>query len=542
MLGPDPPRSDVIVVGSGPSGISVAEPLLEAGLRVTLLDGGGQREDEGLPGAYHDARRTEDSQWRTFLGPRLEALRPAGPPSPKFRTPAGRSMIEGFSKSTPVLADGFVHAGSLASGGFSTLWGAGLSVYDDLDLADFPLSVDDLEPSYHRIAERMGVSGFEDDDLATGLDARITSQPPTALCGNARVLLERYATRRPQESTFALGRSRVAVLTEARGDREACGLCDACLWGCRHGSVWHAGFELDRLRQQPGLDYRPGTIVLRIERDRHGYRLVSQEQGRSGAPEAVTLRTRRLVLAAGTLASTRLVLDLGARFGEPLPLTCSPTAGFALCMPERLGAALSTRDFSMAQLSFTTHIDAERCGGNLFPASGLPSAAFIQRMPLSRPAAVALSRRIQSSLLLGNVFLPGAHDSHRIHLAPSPDGASVLVLQAATGQRTRELMRETRNRLRRAFLGLGALMLPGSFTVSLPGSDLRHAGTLPMRREPGPFEVDPAGELHGHPGLHVVDLSIFPNMGAKHPTFTLMANADRIGRIVARRAAREAVP
>ena len=71
------------------------------------------------------------------------------------------------------------------------------------------------------------------------------------------------------------------------------------------------------------------------------------------------------------------------------------------------------------------------------------------------------------------------------------------------------------------------------FASAEPGSDLRYAGTFPMRREPGPGEVDPAGELHGHAGLYIVDLSIFPAMGAKHPTLTLMANADRIGRRIA---------
>jgi choline dehydrogenase-like flavoprotein len=56
-----------------------------------------------------------------------------------------------------------------------------------------------------------------------------------------------------------------------------------------------------------------------------------------------------------------------------------------------------------------------------------------------------------------------------------------------------------------------------------------------MRASPGPGKVDVRGELHGSTGLHIVDLSVFPAMPAKHQTLTLMANADRIGGLVAER-------
>jgi choline dehydrogenase-like flavoprotein len=56
-----------------------------------------------------------------------------------------------------------------------------------------------------------------------------------------------------------------------------------------------------------------------------------------------------------------------------------------------------------------------------------------------------------------------------------------------------------------------------------------------MRARPGRGEVDRAGELYGAPGLHVVDLASFPAMPAKQHTLTMMANADRVGRIIAGR-------
>ena len=116
--------ADAIVVGSGPSGVSVALPMLQAGMRVVLLDGGRER-DAALPrGAYHDLRRSSSDQWRTFLGRELEALRAAGPPSPKFAAPGARFAFDGFARSQRVVGRQFAVIGSLARGGLSNIWGA----------------------------------------------------------------------------------------------------------------------------------------------------------------------------------------------------------------------------------------------------------------------------------------------------------------------------------------------------------------------------------------------------------------------------------
>jgi len=519
--------ADAIVIGSGPSGLSVIPPLLESGLRLIVLDGGRVRDDRLVPQlAYHDQRRGDPEQWRQFLGPDLESLRPSGPPSPKFRSPSARFAFEGFDSGLGIEGRRFAVAGSLARGGFSTIWGAGLGLYDAEDLEEFPVSVVDLAPSYRELAGRMGVSGFGDDDLATELDAGIPVQEPMRLAENARRLLSRYRRRRDavHGDGVRIGRPRIAVLTESVGDRRACALCDACLWGCRHGSIWSASHDLNRIVSHPRLDHRPGTIVERIETSDSGYRVIA-----GGS----SWTARRLILAAGTLATTRLLLGLLGRYEEDVPLLCSPTAAFALCMPGRIGAAISTRDYSMAQLSYTVRTATDRCYGNLFPASGIPGAFLVEGMPLTRPGAIALSRLLQPAMLVGNCFLPGGRDRHRVRLERRSDDSSRLVVEGEPDPNLGRRLREVRRRLRRAFGRLGAFLLPSSFRAAEAGSDLRYAGTFPMRREPGPGEVDLAGELHGHAGLHIVDLSIFPAMGAKHPTFTLMANADRIGRRIA---------
>jgi choline dehydrogenase-like flavoprotein len=528
-------EADVIVVGSGPSGISAVLPMLEAGMRVLLLDGGKERPADLVPpGAYHDIRRSDPEQWRVFLGPDLEALRREGPPSPKFDAPASRFAFEDLSREQRIEGRGFAAIGSLARGGMSNIWGAGISAWDEQDLAGFPLTLADLAPSYERVARRAGVTGFVEDDLRGPLDGRLPSLPPLDLSANARRVYDRYARNRGGVTALGvrIGRPRIAVLSREHGGRGACKLCDMCIWGCRENAIYSAAFDLAAIETHEALDYRPGSVVETIDRCAAGYRLAVR---RGGVPSE--LRCARVVLAAGGLVTARLVLELEGRFGDPVPVVGVPGMGFALLLPERLGGAVATREFSMGQLSFAVEGDGpgDEAYGSLFPASGVPAWLTIERMPLTRPGAVKLFRLLQPALLLGNCFLPGRYSRDTARLERDAAGRAVLIVRGGTSPDLAPRLARIRRQLARAFLRLGVVAIPGSFSAIGPGEAIRYSGMFPMRARPGAGEVDPLGELHGAPGLHLADLAIFPAMPAKHHTLTLMANADRIGRGIAER-------
>jgi choline dehydrogenase-like flavoprotein len=530
---------DAIVVGSGPSGVSVALPLLEAGMRVLLLDGGRQRDAELPDGAYHDIRRDSSAQWRTFLGRDLEALRAVGPPSPKFSAPGARYAFEGFARSQRIEGDRIAVIGSLARGGLSNIWGAGIASYGDEELEAFPVTAAELLPSYERVARRIGVTGFGDDDLDSGLDSRIPSLAPIRLSENANRLIRRYERQRAAIRALGIrvGRPRTAVLTEPRGGRGACAFCDMCLWGCKENAIYSAAHDLRTLQGFDGLDYRPGMLARSIGEVGEGFRVTVGNDEDAGQP--ATLTCRRLVLAAGALATTRLVLEMQGRFDESVPVLGAPGIGFALCLPERIGGTVSTREFSMGQLSFIAEGHPQRLAdeayGTLFPASGIPGSFVIDRMPLTRPGAIRLFRFLQPALLLGNCFLPGRYSRNTARLERDDQGGSRLVVRGGVSDDLPRRIDRLKRQITRAFRRLGALAIPSSFSPIGPGEEIRYSGTFPMSRTPGPGEVDSCGELHGRPGLHLVDLSIFPSMPAKHHTLTMMANADRIGHVMVER-------
>ena len=94
-------------------------------------------------------------------------------------------------------------------------------------------------------------------------------------------------------------------------------------------------------------------------------------------------------------------------------------------------------------------------------------------------------------------------------------------------------MKSTSRSLAVHFGKLDGYVLPGGVRVSEPGPDINCAGTLPMRVDAKDHSDNPYtnsfGCLLGSDGLYVVDGAVLKQVVAKIPTFSIMANRDRIG-------------
>lgn len=520
MTQPPTADFDVVIVGSGPSGVSAAFPLLKAGLKVLMVDGGQVSDLKPPRGAFLDQRSRDAAQWRWMIGRDFYALRQAQAVSPKLRVPTHAAIFDGFASENRIVADHFVSLGSLAAGGLSNAWGCGVACLTAAELAAFPVDPRDMQASYATVSQRIGVSGGRNDDLSElfGLDA--WSQPAVPMDQLQSALLARYGVRRDvlRREGFRLGRSRVAVLTEAMADRHACDLSGTCLWGCERDALYSALHDLQRLRREPGFHYRPGFKVEHV-RALDGA-VAIEGKGR--------VLARRVLLAAGTLASTRLALR-AIDHREPIAMQSCPTAAFLLWHPRFLGRRHQPA-FGLGQLSFSLDLASGIEGfGSLFNASGIPVSEFARHLPLGKRYGVDVLSVLLSSCTIGNVFLPGALTDASLRL----DGEDQLIVHGAYRDTVGDIMRRAQRLLARSFRRLGALLVPTSFTLGAPGSDLHYAASMPMRQVPKRGETNPWGELEGASGIHLIDGASLSALPAKSHTLTIMANADRIGRHIA---------
>lgn len=512
---------ETIIVGAGPAGTSAALALAARGRPVRLLDAG--RATVGLPpaGDYFDLRFDDPEQWRWQLGRRFEALAAGGASSPKLRVPGLQGIFAGFAQGNRIRGEnGFRVVGALAAGGLSNAWGCGVATFRGDELG--PLDAEQrraLQAAYARAALRMGLSGSEDDQLRQDFGLDEWAAPALPMDALHRSLWRHRG--RLRDSDFRLGRARVAVLGQPQGGRRACDLSGMCLWGCARGATWSAAIDVAALKRMDGVAIESGVLVERLHREGDSWSLDCKVDG----VESRQYRTRRVLLAAGTLASTRLVLQALPSPPPEIRLLSNPMAAFLLLLPGALGRGRE-RAFGLAQLSFVLdQIEGAEAGfGNLFSTGGIPVADFLEYLPLTRRAGLPLLRGLLPATVVGNVFLPGSLSAHRVQL----DAAGSLCIRGGHADSAPVAMAAARSRLAAGFRRMGAWMLPGSFVPGEPGADLHYAGTLPMREQPRAWECSTSGEVAGLPGVFVLDGAVLPMLPAKAHTLTIMANADRI--------------
>ena len=446
--------------------------------------------------------------------------------SPKLRVPLYASTFAGFEAGNHVSGKDFVTIGSLAKGGLSNAWGCGLARLSARDMAAYPFLVSDLEASIATISQRIGISGGTNDDLSEYFGLDEYSQPPISLDVLHTNLLQHYLKHRQKinKHGMKLGRSRVAVLSQDMASREHCHLSGNCLWGCKWHSTYSSNDELPQLRRHNNFSERSGFVVDGLTQY-DGYWGVEGDSRLSGRQ---TLTAHQVILAAGTLATTRLVLKT-LKYKHPVSMQSCPTAAFLLWLPRRLGLQRAP-GFGLGQLSFVLDLANNITAfGSTFATTGITMSEFARYLPLSRRYAIDLLRGLLSTCVVGNLFLPGQFTQAEVQLREDMS----LCVSGAYHADVDSLMKASAKVLRKAYRHMGAILLPGSFRIGRPGSDIHYAATLPMRASPRIGETSKFGEVKGLDGVYVVDGACLPTLSEKSHTLTLMANADRIGRQLA---------
>jgi choline dehydrogenase-like flavoprotein len=518
----EPDRPDVIVIGSGPAGVSVTWPMVKAGLKVVMVDAGsGDAPFSNLPAGDIGQFRRDPSSWRARYGDDLSLIAITGDYSPKLMTPLARALMGEFANSNGLITKNFTAIGGLGSGGLSNIWGALVTIFEDSELDDYPINRQDLLPSYAAVIERIGISN---GGALAGV--RVEEGPPMVRA--AEKVLTRHR-KLPVSFDFTLERASNAVLMTARDGREACSQCGLCLWGCHAKSIYNSSFELAALRRFGNFDFQPGLRVRRLRME-GAFHAVDAEV----AEMTRTLSAPRIILAAGTIASTSLAVRRLGLHGHAIRILTNPAAAMTFIIPELFASPLPNRSFSLGQLTYQMPLAS---GGSLFGviygADTLSLDILANRLPLSRPVALRLSRSLAPALLLATCYLPGRFSANRLY-ASGPDHAPRIVIDGSHSRETRRTIVDAGKRLRSRMLHRGAIALPGSLTLLAPGADGHYAGTFPMGGK-GPFGCSVDGELNCCEGIHVVDGAALTSLPAKHCTLTIMANADRIGRGIAER-------
>jgi len=202
-----------------------------------------------------------------------------------------------------------------------------------------------------------------------------------------------------------------------------------------------------------------------------------------------------------------------------------------------LGREPRDRRYSLGQLTAIVRLPGRILQAQVFSYRSLLTFKLMKELPLGYRESLRLLR-----LLVPNFAILGIHHEDR----PSPGKRCVLRRGEGGGRDRLEIEyrpteEETRTNIAderivlRFFRRLGCIplrtMRPGH------GASLHYAGTFPITAEDRDLTCDRESRLRGTRAVHLADGSIFPWIPPKGLTFNLMANADRVGSLLAERLA-----
>jgi choline dehydrogenase-like flavoprotein len=299
------PVYDAVIVGSGAAGGTAAWVLVQAGLRVAMLETGPLRKHL-VDFLYHEPFPYE----KPYRG-----LRDQIEETEAF---IQQYKIEGPTKDEPYTTPekmpyNWYRARNV--GGRTMFWGRFANRFNEDDFLgysrdghgkDWPITYQEIAPYYNTVEKFMGVCGAKENH--PDLPDSDNFLPPVAYkCSDVAI---KKAAEKVGIRTI---RVRRAMLTRPHNGYAPCHYCNGCQYGCESHSFYNSAFR----QVVPLIEKYPKTFNLITNAMAHKVNLNAKglASGVSyidkGTGKEREIKANIVVVACGTLESTRLLLLSG---------------------------------------------------------------------------------------------------------------------------------------------------------------------------------------------------------------------------------------
>ena len=533
---------DVIIVGAGAGGGTVAAHVAEAGHSVLLLE-------RGAHVGVHDVPRDHLRNHVSERYPNLLTPPPGSHP---------RVVEDGNGSWQTVEPPAMGHNNiANAVGGGTLVWGMQAWRMHPLDfamathygvppessLADWPITYSDLEPYYSQAEWELGVAGDDRSEYAP----RTRPYPMRPLPKTSTDGLLETGARHLGITVQAVP---LALNSEPAGGRPACIRCTECIgFTCPVDAKNGAhNTMVPRALASGAATLVSDAQALAISTDMHG-RVNGVEYAVRAAPGRATRERafgRAIVLAAGAIETARLLLlsasshhphGLGndsGHVGRHLQGHTYPVA-FGLMAPgsvdKKSGPGPSTATIDYAP-------DNPGVIGGAMIANDFirtPIGFWSTSLPPGTPRWGAANKRAMRELFHRVLELRAPvqeipSPNSRVELDPEVRDDLGVPVARISGQLHPETVRTAALIEQRAAEWLqaaGAERVWSKAPLTRVAVAHHQAGTARMSQTPQGGVTDPTGGVHGHPNLFVADASVHVTNGGFNPALTVFALAIR---------------
>jgi choline dehydrogenase-like flavoprotein len=567
-------KSSVIIVGSGAGGSVAAWALRKAGHPVLILEKGQNLlPGLGTRGPIGSLFSNDEVKERRYFENQDPILEPrTSRTQAEARRGVQRSFVGDVNDLPTVVGGGTVHWDAKVP----RFWRQdfkGRSLYGSVpgaNVADWPLTYEELEPFYDDVEERLGVQGdvhrMPLHTLAQAPRRHQFRMPPNPPMYGGTLLAEGARRRGHHAYPFPM-----AVHSVPHNGLPACNSCGFCSgFGCPINARGGAAISFLHEALLRGAELRTRCTVHRVDVTRNGRRArgVSyidadgRRQTERGdivilAPSAIET-ARLLLLSAGpkhphglgnrsgqvgrNLMFHYFTLGIGL-FSEKVHAWRGPSTTFTI---DDFVGPVKGRAARGAGLPYLKGGICEVGGGVLLLEeaklyTGLPNGHGTLLKQLLR--GLALRDHIAGMQMLGEDLPQHANrvdlDPHvrDFHGLPVPritysSHRHELAASAYFGPQLSAICRAAPGINKAAQALVDQLQGQAGNPLSGSHSTAHIMGTARMGNNPDTSVVDPVGRLHELDNIYVADGSAFVSSGGFNPTLTIMALALRMARLV----------
>lgn len=541
---------DAVVVGSGFGGSVTAYRLADAGLRVCVLERGKPFPPGSFPRSPHEtAKNFWDPDSRLY----------------------GMYDMWSFSGMDALVSSG-LGGGSLIYANVLIRKPESWFVHEYVDggYEDWPVTLADLDQHYESVETMLGARQYPFDKEP------YRSTPKTLAMREAAERLGLPWELPPLAVSF--GDPPVPGAPLAGGEdnlhhspRYACRLVGECDLGCNFGSKNSLDFTYLSAAQRLGADIRTLCEVRAFEPVREGFQVsyiehrAAGDEDPSAPPVRRTVRARRLILSAGTLGTTYLLMRnrsafpalspaLGTHFsgngdflglvlkarekrrdrpGETVPRLLEPSFGPVITSAmrvDRKGSGERDRGFYIEDAGYPEFLNwlvehnvltmSHRVARFLL-RRGWSQLTGTARSRVGRQLGDALGKGLFTATSLPLLGMGRDVPNGRMFLR---DGHLDLDWKLAASDAYFDQMNATMERVSHSLGGRYAanpLWLLNRLITVHP------VGGAPMGNTAREGVVDTFGRVYGYPGLSIADGSVLPGPVGPNPSLTIAALADR---------------
>jgi choline dehydrogenase-like flavoprotein len=293
---------------------------------------------------------------------------------------------------------------------------------------------------------------------------------------------------------------------------------------------------VEELKKFPNFTYVNERFVLSYEERED--RMVEVTAGINDSNEREKYLAGALVLAAGTMSSARIALRSLQKYNVRIPILTNAYTYIPTINVNMIGVTPKDRRSSHGQLLgvyFPDGLHKSPVISYLFSYRSLLTFKLLKEAPLPQRECLKIMRNLINLFAIITIFhkdRPSPSKYCVLHKSEGNDPDRLEIYYKSSDDEIRNI-KENEISIKRFYRICGCW--PLKTIRRSPGSSIHNSGTLPMSKEKNELTTDAEGRLFGTRMVYLADGSVLSPLPSNMLTFTIMANANRVGTLLAQR-------